>query len=83
MQNLSHLAEGSLVMNSSMQGGNTVSVNPPFSPIGSESEAYHGIETHSQPNPDLNASDDGNLTGHRRNESGDFRMTPSTWKTVN
>lgn len=82
MQNLSHLAEGSVVMNSSMQGGNTVSVNPPFSPIGSESEAYHGIETHSQPNPDLNPGDDKNLTGNRRNEAGNFRPTPTTWKTV-
>lgn len=82
MQNLNHLAEGSLVMNSSMQGGNTVSVNPPFSPIGSESEAYHGIETHSQPNPDLNASDDRNLTGHRRNDAGEFHVTPNEWNTV-
>ena len=81
MQNLSHLAEGSLVMNSSMQGGNTVSVNPPFSPIGSESEAYHGIETHSQPNPDLDASDDARLDT-KMNESGDFRVTPLTWVKV-
>lgn len=81
MQNLSHLAEGSLVMNSSMQGGNTVSVNPPFSPIGSESEAYHGIETHSQPNPDLDASDDHNLNT-KGNMAGEFHMTPDTWKMV-
>lgn len=82
MQDLSHLAEGSLVMNSSMQGGNTVSVNPPFSPIGSESEAYHGIETHSQPNPDLDASDDARL-GTKMNDAGAFRVTPPTWKKVN
>ena len=82
MQNLSHLADGSLVMNSSMQGGNTVSVNPPFSPIGSESEAYHGIETHSQPNPDLNPNDDSHLKT-RMNDSGAFRMPSATWKKVN
>jgi hypothetical protein len=81
VQNLSHLADGSLVMNSSMQGGNTVSVNPPFSPIGSESEAYHGIETHSQPNPDLDPNDDHNLNT-KGNTAGEFSMTPSTWKKV-
>jgi len=52
MQDLSHLTTGVLA-NSSMGAGNTVSVNPPFSPPGSENEAYHAVDAHSMPEPDL------------------------------
>ena len=58
MDDLSALAEGSLTANSSQGGGNTVSVNPPFSPPGSENEAYEGVDTHSMPEPDLGATED-------------------------
>jgi hypothetical protein len=81
VQNLSHLAEGSLTMNSSMAAGNTVSVNPPFSPIGSESEAYADIELHSEPEPDLGPNNDRQLktTG---DSAGEFSVTPCEWKKV-
>lgn len=52
MDDLSDLTSG-VLGNSSMGGGNTVSVNPPFSPPGSENEAYEGVDTHSMPEPDL------------------------------
>jgi hypothetical protein len=81
MQDLSDLARGSLVMNSSMGGGNTVSVNPPFSPEGSESEATQGIETHSQPEPDLGPNADSRLNT-KHNDAGEFHVTPPIWKKV-
>lgn len=81
MQNLSHLAEGSLTMNSSMAAGNTVSVNPPFSPVGTESEAYHGVEMHSEPEPELGASNDHQLKT-AGDSAGEFSATVLTWKKV-
>ena len=81
MQDLSSLAKGSLTMNSSMAAGNTVSVNPPFSPVGTESEAYAGVELHSEPEPDLGPNNDSQLktTG---NSAGEFSVAARAWKTV-
>jgi hypothetical protein len=76
---LSHLAEGSLTMNSSMAAGNTVSVNPPFAPVGSESEAYSGIPLHSEPEPDLGPNNDGQLNT-KRNDAGSRPVSSYTWK---
>lgn len=81
MKDLSDLARGSLTMNSSMAAGNTVSVNPPFSPVGTESEAYADIQMHSEPEPDLGPNNDHQLktlTG----DTGSFRPTALTWKKV-
>lgn len=80
MKDLSELAKGTIVGDSSMQGTNTLSVPPPFSPVGSESEATHGIEIHSRPEPELGPNNDSQLKtliGH-----SDFRPTPVTWKKV-
>jgi hypothetical protein len=82
MKDLSSLADGSLVFDSSMQGGNTLSVNPPFSPPGSESEATHGIPLHSRPNPDIGPGSDGQLTGNRKNDSGSVPHTNWTWRKL-
>ncbi len=79
MQNLSHLAEGSLTMNSSMAAGNTVSVNPPFAPVGTESEAYAGIPLHSEPEPDLGANNDHELST-KRDDAGVRPHSSFTWK---
>lgn len=79
MQDLSHLAERSLTMNSSMAAGNTVSVNPPFSPVGSESEAYHGIMEHSEPEPDLGANNDSQLNT-KCNDAGVRPHSSFNWK---
>lgn len=79
MQNLSHLAEGSLTMNSSMAAGNTVSVNPPFSPPGTESEAYADIPRHSEPEPDLGANNDHQLDT-KENAAGVRPHSSFTWK---
>lgn len=81
MEDLSDLARGSLVMDSSMHGGNTVSIVPPFSPVGTESEATQGIETHSRPEPDLGPNDDGHLNV-KMNDAGEFHMPSLTWKKV-
>lgn len=82
MQDLSSLAHGSLTMDSSMAAGNTMSVAPPFSPVGSESEATHGIPLHSRPEPDLGPNNDNQLkTGVSASPS--LTLTPRTWKTVN
>ena len=81
MQDLSSLAKGSLTMNSSMAAGNTVSVNPPFSPVGTESEAYHGVEMHSEPEPDLGPNNDSQLDV-KMNNTGEFSVTPRAWKMV-
>lgn len=80
MKDLSSLAEGSIVGDSSMHAGNTVSVNPPFSPEGSESEATQGIPTHSRPTPDMGASTDPGkktVVGAGTRPSSD-----PAWKTV-
>lgn len=82
MQDLSHLAEGSLTMDSSMHAGNTISVNPPFSPPGSESEATQGIAEHSRPEPDLGPNNDSQLKTSTGGSTS-FRITPCTWKKVN
>ena len=81
MKDLSDLARGSICMDSSMQGGNTVSVNPPFSPPGSESEAYEGVPEHSRPEPDLGPNNDSQLKT-TISSAGAFRVTPRTWKKV-
>lgn len=81
MKDLSDLARGSLTMNSSMAAGNTVSVNPPFSPVGSESEAYHGVELHSEPEPDLGSNNDHQLKTLIGDTSA-WRPTARTWKKV-
>jgi hypothetical protein len=81
VQNLSHLADGTIVGNSSMAAGNTVSVNPPFSPVGSESEAYHGVELHSEPEPDLGPNNDNQLNT-KRNDAGARPVSSYTWKKV-
>lgn len=81
MQDLSSLAKGSLVMDSSMHAGNTVSVPPPFSPPGSESEATQGIEAHSRPEPALGPNNDSQLKTSTGGSTS-FRLTPRTWKKV-
>ena len=82
MKDLSSLAEGSVIMNSSMQAGGTVSVRPPFAPEGSESEASAGIPTHSQPNIDLGPNNDGQLTKNRHVSAGSVPHSAPTWKKV-
>jgi hypothetical protein len=79
VQDLSDLAKGSLTMNSSMAAGNTVSVNPPFSPEGSESEAYHGVELHSEPEPAIGPNNDSQLST-KRNDAGTRPKSSYTWK---
>lgn len=79
MEDLSSLAKGSLVMNSSMGAGNTVSVNPPFSPPGSESEATQGIPVHSQPEPDLGPRESDRT---RVISAGTRPASNVSWKTV-
>jgi hypothetical protein len=81
MKDLSDLARGTLVGDSSMQAGNTVSVNPPFSPEGSESEAYESIASHSRPEPDLGPNNDHQLKT-LIGDTGSFRPTALTWKKV-
>jgi hypothetical protein len=80
MQDLSDTARGTLVGDSSMQGGNTVSVNPPFSPVGTESESYQNIESHSRPEPDIGPNNDSQLKTLIGNSS--FHPTAVTWKKV-
>lgn len=53
MQNLSHLADNTLVGMSSMANGNTISVPPPDGAPGSESEATADVELHSTPELEL------------------------------
>lgn len=79
MQNLSHLAERSLTMNSSMAAGNTISVNPPFSPEGTESEAYAEVELHSEPEPDLGPNNDNQLKT-TMNGAGARPRSDYSWK---
>jgi hypothetical protein len=79
MQDLSHLAKGSLIMNSSMHAGNTVSVNPPFSPVGTESEATQGIETHSEPDIDIGPNNDDQLNV-KMNDAGSVKAADYSWK---
>jgi hypothetical protein len=81
MQDLSDLAKGSLVGDASMHAGNTVSVVPPFSPPGSESEATQGIATHSRPEPDLGPNNDGQLKTLTGASAG-HRASDYTWKKV-
>jgi hypothetical protein len=81
VQDLSHLARGSLVADSSMHGGNTVSVVPPFNPPGSESEATQGIPTHSRPEPDIGPNNDKQLNV-KISGSTEYLMTERTWKKV-
>lgn len=83
MKDLSSLAKGSVVFNSSMQAGGTVSVNPPFSPIGSESEASADIPTHSQPNIDLGPNNDSQLKTERVTAAGSAPHSAPSWKKVN
>lgn len=82
MKDLSELARGSITMDSSMHAGNTISVNPPFSPPGSESEATQGIAEHSRPEPDLGPNNDNQLNTKTDVSSGSFSLTPRTWKKV-
>jgi hypothetical protein len=79
MQDLSHLAEHSIVGMSSMHAGNTVSVPPPDGAPGSESEGTASIPAHSTPDMDLGAQKD-----LRRDTKGgaSYPLTPRTWKTV-
>lgn len=79
MENLSHLAKGSITMNSSMHAGNTVSVNPPFSPVGTESEATQGIETHSEPEITLGPNNDKQLDV-KMNDAGTLHAADYAWK---
>lgn len=79
MQDLSSLAEGSLVMNSSMHAGNTVSVVPPFSPVGTESEATQGIVSHSEPNIDVGPNNDKQLNV-KMNDAGSRHASAYEWK---
>ena len=79
MQDLSDLAKGSIVMNSSMHAGNTVSVAPPFSPPGTESEATQGIATHSEPDIDVGPNNDKQLNV-KMNDAGSLRATSYEWK---
>lgn len=81
MQDLSSLAEGSLTMDSSMHAGNTVSVSPPFTPPGSESEATQGIALHSRPEPDLGPNNDRQLDT-KKNPAGSPHAAAYGWKTV-
>jgi hypothetical protein len=80
MQDLSDIARGTLVGDSSMHAGNTVSVVPPFSPAGSESEATQGIPSHSRPEPDLGPNNDRQLKTLIGSSS--FHPTAVTWKKV-
>jgi hypothetical protein len=82
LKDLSEMARGSLTMDSSMHAGNTISVNPPFSPAGSESEASQGIQLHSRPEPDLGPNNDGQLTGNRKTDAGAFHASALTWKKL-
>lgn len=79
MQDLSHLAKGSITMNSSMAAGNTVSVNPPFSPVGTPSEAYADIELHNEPEPELGANNDKQLNT-KMNDAGSVKAADYSWK---
>lgn len=79
MQDLSHLAEGSIIANASMHAGNTVSVVPPFAPVGSESEATQGIERHSEPNIDLGPNNDKQLDT-KTHDAGSLHAAAYTWK---
>lgn len=81
MQDLSDLARGSILMNSSMQAGGTVSVRPEFSPVGSESEASAGIPTHSQPNIDLGPNNDRQLDT-KSNPAGAYHADALNWKKL-
>lgn len=81
MQDLSSLARGSLTMDSSMHAGNTISINPPFSPIGSPSEATAGIQLHDRPEPDLGPNNDGQLDT-KMNDTGAFSTHALSWKMV-
>lgn len=80
MQNLSQLADKSIVGMSSMAMGNTISVPPPDGAPGSESEATQGIETHSTPNMDLGAQSD--LKDPRKVSAGARPATSYEWNTV-
>lgn len=79
MENLSHLAEGSLTMNSSMAAGNTVSVPPKFAPVGTESEAYADIPRHNEPEPELGSNNDNQLNT-KMNDAGVRPHSSFTWK---
>ncbi len=81
MKDLSSLADGSIVFDSSMHGGNTVSVNPPLTLPGTESEATQGIEAHSRPNIDLGPNNDGQLKTERVS-GGSVPHTAFEWKKV-
>lgn len=81
MQDLSSLADGSLTFDSSMHAGNTISVRPPFTPEGSESEATQSIETHSRPEPDLGPNNDHQLNT-KMNDTGAFSTHALSWKMV-
>lgn len=82
MQDLSHLAEGSLTMDSSMHVGNTISRVPPFGAPGSPSEATDGIAVHDRPEPELGAFSDSHLATKTDAGEGAFQLTPRTWRKV-
>jgi hypothetical protein len=65
-----------------MHAGNTVSVNPPFSPVGSESEATQGIPFHSRPEPELGPNNDSQLKTLTGAHGGSRPSSDYTWKKV-
>lgn len=79
MQDLSSLVKG-LMGDSSMHAGNTVSVNPPFSPPGSESEASQGIPTHSR--PELDVPPVSSTKDRAVKASSSFSMSETSWKKL-
>jgi hypothetical protein len=80
IQDLSHLASGSLSMGCSMASGNTLSETPAFAPEGSVSEQTQGVGTHNHPEMDL-----GPVSRHvdtKISGSTEYPMTERTWKKV-
>lgn len=82
MRDLSHLAEDSLSMGSSMHAGNTISAPPAFGAPGTPSEATTDIKIHGEPEPELTAVSDAHLNT-KTNAGGNFTLTPRTWRKVN
>lgn len=84
MQNLSHLAHGSLSMGCSMAGGNVISDAPPFGAAGSPSEQTADLPynpQHNDPEMQLGPNADKQLST-KGNDAGEFHVTPRAWKKV-
>lgn len=78
------MADGSLAMSSSQAGGNVISDIPKFGSPGSASEQTADLPwspQHNDPEPQIGSPSDEH-TDTKMNGTGEFHVTPRSWKKV-